>query len=382
MDLIDLLPQLEAIARQINFQPLDDLLAQIRQIVDRLLLNILPHEPVRDGGAALEGYASRLDDLRGQIASGIAGLQGIYAGPGADTYYASVTDALGQITRTRDHLNTSAHHHYDLADHALEAAVQQGILIGQAGLMAFDLGSLVFTAGVDAPVSVPVAAGDAVAAVGTTAALDGAVDAAEVTVGVIGESAADLGTEAADLGAEGAEGLDAAADVSGDAAADAGGPGDVGGGGGGDEPPPGGGSGGGDQPPGDGSGGTPGDSGDGGGSDGGGSGGSGKKLPATTEESVADKLDKYLLNPDHPVGGTKANWFQRALGFTRDNADELANQIVFDDSSAVETGVTQFGTKYNQVISIVGANGKVIDVTFAWIKNLDGVVRLVTAIPN
>jgi filamentous hemagglutinin len=39
------------------------------------------------------------------------------------------------------------------------------------------------------------------------------------------------------------------------------------------------------------------------------------------------------------------------------------------------------GTKYNQVINIIGANGKAIDVTFAWIRNNDGVVRLVTAIP-
>ncbi|POX90226.1 hypothetical protein C3469_03090 [Mycobacterium kansasii] len=100
-----------------------------------------------------------------------------------------------------------------------------------------------------------------------------------------------------------------------------------------------------------------------------------------SHESVTDKLDRYLLNPDHPVGGAKAKWFEQALGFTRQNESDLARQIVFDDSKAVETGVTQYGTKYNQVISIMGANGKVIDVTFAWIRGNDGVVRLVTAIP-
>jgi len=51
-------------------------------------------------------------------------------------------------------------------------------------------------------------------------------------------------------------------------------------------------------------------------------------------------------------------------------------------SKAVQTGVTEFGTKYNQIISIKGANGRVIDVVFAWIKNEDGVVKLVTAIPT
>lgn len=104
--------------------------------------------------------------------------------------------------------------------------------------------------------------------------------------------------------------------------------------------------------------------------------------PPGTRESVVKKLNDYLLNPDHPAGGPKAKWFQSALGFTRENMSDLAKQIIFDPSTAVETGVTQYGTKYNQIISIVGANGKTIDVTFAWIKNNDGIVRLVTAIPT
>ena len=103
---------------------------------------------------------------------------------------------------------------------------------------------------------------------------------------------------------------------------------------------------------------------------------------SATEQSVQSKLDQYLLNPDHPVGGSKANWFQKALGFNRNNMGELAKQIKFDPNTAVETGVTQYGTKYNQVINIVGTNGRRIDVTFAWIRNNDGIVRLVTAIPT
>jgi len=103
---------------------------------------------------------------------------------------------------------------------------------------------------------------------------------------------------------------------------------------------------------------------------------------AKIAERVTDKLQRYLLNPDHPVGGSKAKWFEQALGYTKDNLGDLAKQIVFDPTKAVETGVTQHGTMYNQVITITGANGKQIDVTFACIKNLDGIVRLVTAIPT
>lgn len=105
------------------------------------------------------------------------------------------------------------------------------------------------------------------------------------------------------------------------------------------------------------------------------------RLGATTEESVERKLSQYLLNPEHPVGGSKANWFEQALGFTKSNMGDLAKQIVFDPAKAVQTGVTQYGTQYNQVITITGANGKKIATTFAFIKNTDNVVRLVTAIP-
>jgi hypothetical protein len=102
-----------------------------------------------------------------------------------------------------------------------------------------------------------------------------------------------------------------------------------------------------------------------------------------SRESVRKKLDEYLLDPEHEVGGPKAKWFEQALGFTRQNMPELARQIVFDESKAVFTGVNEFGTKYNQVISITGANGKTIDVTFGWIRrNDDGIMRLLTAIPT
>jgi predicted DNA-binding protein len=106
------------------------------------------------------------------------------------------------------------------------------------------------------------------------------------------------------------------------------------------------------------------------------------ELPATTEMSVQNKLYTYLLNPEHAEGGPKAKWFKEALGFTRDNMEDFAKQIKFDAAKAVKTGETQHGIKYNQVIEILGANGKNIEVKFAWIKNNDGIVRLVSAPPT
>lgn len=49
----------------------------------------------------------------------------------------------------------------------------------------------------------------------------------------------------------------------------------------------------------------------------------GAELPKSTAESVSKKLDGYLLNPTHPVGGPKAKWFEQALGFNKSNADNL-----------------------------------------------------------
>ena len=108
----------------------------------------------------------------------------------------------------------------------------------------------------------------------------------------------------------------------------------------------------------------------------------GSKLASDSAASLADKLDRYTLNPDHIDGGSKAEWFRRALGFTRENAADLVKQFVFDESQAVKTGVNKQGTLFNQTINVTGANGCTIPVTTGWIIGPDGVPRLVTAFPG
>lgn len=68
------------------------------------------------------------------------------------------------------------------------------------------------------------------------------------------------------------------------------------------------------------------------------------------------------------VGASKAKWFQQALGYTQANSAGLAKQLVFDSGKAVQTAVTQYGTKFNQVIKVTEANGRTIEVMTAWIK--------------
>jgi uncharacterized protein RhaS with RHS repeats len=101
-----------------------------------------------------------------------------------------------------------------------------------------------------------------------------------------------------------------------------------------------------------------------------------------TRGSVDKKLTGYLLNKSHSVGADKANFFDKALGFTQANKAGLAKQIKFNSSTAVKKGLTQHGQKFEQVINIKGANGRNVNVTFGWIKNNDGHMRLVTGYPK
>jgi hypothetical protein len=117
-----------------------------------------------------------------------------------------------------------------------------------------------------------------------------------------------------------------------------------------------------------------------------------KRLPAhenivwsqrgkTTYESVVRKLDGYLLDPEHIEGGPKARWLKAALGFDTYNAEQLATQLLFDETKAVAKDLTIYGQKYEQLIDLKGANGRIISTPVVWIKNPDNITRLVTLIP-
>ena len=103
---------------------------------------------------------------------------------------------------------------------------------------------------------------------------------------------------------------------------------------------------------------------------------------AASAASVRDKLARYTLNLKHSRGGSKARWFQQALGFTRENSEELARQLVFDEKAAVQTAVTEYGTSFNQAIKVVGANGRPLPVKTGGMKGEDGVARRRTAVPG
>jgi hypothetical protein len=100
-----------------------------------------------------------------------------------------------------------------------------------------------------------------------------------------------------------------------------------------------------------------------------------------TNNSIYKKLDTYLLDKTHKANKGKADFFKKVLGFDRSNINKLAKQIKFNPKTAMQKSTNQYGTKYEQIIKIKGNNGRIVDAKFIWIKNKDGVIKLVTGYP-
>jgi hypothetical protein len=78
-----------------------------------------------------------------------------------------------------------------------------------------------------------------------------------------------------------------------------------------------------------------------------------------TKKSVDHKLTTYTLNPDQEM--QKHKWFEKALGFNLSNKEKLAEQIVLDQSKLRPIRIDPWGIMYEQLITITGANNRVIE---------------------
>ena len=61
---------------------------------------------------------------------------------------------------------------------------------------------------------------------------------------------------------------------------------------------------------------------------------------------VAEKVRDYLLNLEHPDGGSKAVWFH-SLGYTQDQWQLLADDLmaIARECEALDSETTRFGIK-------------------------------------
>lgn len=80
-----------------------------------------------------------------------------------------------------------------------------------------------------------------------------------------------------------------------------------------------------------------------------------------------EKFTKYALNYEKALDKAKA--FEAALGYTKDNYQDLIDDIAvhFDEEKLVEKGDNGFGMRYSQVMNLTGPNGKTAKVLTAWI---------------
>lgn len=107
-------------------------------------------------------------------------------------------------------------------------------------------------------------------------------------------------------------------------------------------------------------------------------------IPNATQAIVsAEKVRGYLLNLEHPDGGSKAVWFH-SLGYTQDEWQKLADDLltIACECNEFDTESTRFGIKYKAAGLVGKPNHRPGKVMTVWITEDDEPPRLVTAYPE
>lgn len=92
------------------------------------------------------------------------------------------------------------------------------------------------------------------------------------------------------------------------------------------------------------------------------------------------KLTEYALNPNHPVGGNKAQVFRSALGYDQTNAEALAAQLRAGVAQTPATpGVADaYGQRFTVDIPVTGPNGNTVLVRTGFIYDPGSTVPRLT----
>ena len=93
-----------------------------------------------------------------------------------------------------------------------------------------------------------------------------------------------------------------------------------------------------------------------------------------------EKFTRYVL--DYDKAKDKAIAFQTALGYNKANASSLISNIAsnVNNFEAVPKGDDGYGMRYEVIMKLTGANGKVANVLTAWLDDRHkGEVRLISA---
>jgi len=117
----------------------------------------------------------------------------------------------------------------------------------------------------------------------------------------------------------------------------------------------------------------------------------GKKLPGA-DKAVLDmrKFTEYMLNKQHPKGGSKARYMEEALGYTRADAVELMKvfqeQVKVQNVEAIEFNGNQSGYLFVVQVEVPGIGpkaGRTLPIRTVWNINPGAKApTFVTAYPN
>jgi len=182
MNIEQLLGELEGLAHKVHVPGFQDLIQTVRNIYEKTIEYITPHEPISDASRTLIALHSELNSLCTQLETSLPEFQTVYTGAGSDTYHASASFALQGMQQQRDALAHAAQQHQTMATQSALARDMQIALIVMLGAVAITLIALVASAGLDAPITVPLAIGETAGAAATIAILTEALVAAGIAV--------------------------------------------------------------------------------------------------------------------------------------------------------------------------------------------------------
>lgn len=98
------------------------------------------------------------------------------------------------------------------------------------------------------------------------------------------------------------------------------------------------------------------------------------------------KTCEYLLNPNHPKGGSKAKFFMEVLGYSTSTAGQFHEAVYqsITGKSPIKTETTPFGLRHTFHTKIKGLNGKWHDANIVIVVQKDNgriTYKIVTAYP-
>ena len=99
------------------------------------------------------------------------------------------------------------------------------------------------------------------------------------------------------------------------------------------------------------------------------------------------KTEEYLLNENHPLGGSKAKFMKEVLGYSKKDSKLFHKNVVsaIKDKIPEKTSITQYGVKHTYHVKLVHKNGNEVNANVVVVIQKDKgriTYKLVTVYPD